>query len=405
MKRMRNRTSSIGRRQFSVENAYTVIQRMPTSSAPSTVSNNASSAAVWPSVRFRPRRFAHRPLPSITIATCAGMRRGSRPAGKSSGTAASYLSSAAHERPPTLDAARALDRGDQPGSGTRSRTYTTSTHRGRAGAWSTPTCTSRCRPTSPTPHASRPPRSTTSRGVVACGGDGLVCAARRARRRARRRPRDRARGLGQRLRPPPRDPARRPGRRRRAPALGARRARRPLPGRDRRRHAARGRRPSPTPGFDAEANRWANTVDWAGGTPLYVLATLRTLASYRPRRVRVTVDDDVLETDAWLVAVGNTRSYAGGMMITPDAALDDGALDVCVVGRVSRADFLRTFPKVFDGTHTRHPLVTMRRGTQRHDRDARGARRRPSCGRAASGSARSPRDSRPCPARSVWSAT
>ncbi len=115
-------------------------------------------------------------------------------------------------------------------------------------------------------------------------------------------------------------------------------------------------------GFDAEANRWANTIDWAGGTPLYVLATLRTLASYRPRRVRVTVDDDVLETDAWLVAVGNTRSYAGGMIITPDAALDDGALDVCVVGRVSRVDFLRTFPKVFDGTHTRNPLVTMRRG-------------------------------------------
>jgi diacylglycerol kinase (ATP) len=115
-------------------------------------------------------------------------------------------------------------------------------------------------------------------------------------------------------------------------------------------------------GFDAEANRWANTIDWAGGTPLYVLATLRTLASYRPRRVRVTADDDVLETDAWLVAVGNTRSYAGGMIITPDAALDDGALDVCVVGRVSRVDFLRTFPKVFDGTHTRNPLVTMRRG-------------------------------------------
>ena len=117
-------------------------------------------------------------------------------------------------------------------------------------------------------------------------------------------------------------------------------------------------------GFDAEANRWANTVDWASGTPLYVLAVLRTLASYRPRRVRVTVDDDVLETDAWLVAVGNTRSYAGGMMITPDAALDDGAARrVRRRPRVARR-FLRTFPKVFDGTHTRNPLVTMRRGTR-----------------------------------------
>jgi diacylglycerol kinase (ATP) len=31
---------------------------------------------------------------------------------------------------------------------------------------------------------------------------------------------------------------------------------------------------------------------------------------------------------------------------------------------VSRADFLRTFPRVFDGTHARHPAVTIRRGKE-----------------------------------------
>ncbi len=117
-------------------------------------------------------------------------------------------------------------------------------------------------------------------------------------------------------------------------------------------------------GFDAEANRWANGVDWIGGTPLYVLAVLRTLSSYAPRRVRVTVDNDVVDEDAWLVAVANTRSYAGGMIIAPDASLDDDALDVCIVGKVSRADFLRTFPKVFAGTHVKHPAVSTRRGSR-----------------------------------------
>jgi diacylglycerol kinase (ATP) len=115
-------------------------------------------------------------------------------------------------------------------------------------------------------------------------------------------------------------------------------------------------------GFDAEANRWANGVERIGGTPLYVLAVLRTLSSYVPRRVRVIVDDDVVDTDAWLVAVANTRSYAGGMVIAPGASLDDGTLDACIVGPVSRADFLRTFPKVFSGTHVEHPAVTIRRG-------------------------------------------
>jgi diacylglycerol kinase (ATP) len=115
-------------------------------------------------------------------------------------------------------------------------------------------------------------------------------------------------------------------------------------------------------GFDSEANRWANGITWTSGTALYVLATLRTLATYRPRPMRVTVDGKPDEIDAWLVAVGNTRSYAGGMMITPMATLDDGLLDVCVVGPVSRAGFLRTFPGVFTGRHVQHPLVEQRRG-------------------------------------------
>jgi len=115
-------------------------------------------------------------------------------------------------------------------------------------------------------------------------------------------------------------------------------------------------------GFDAEANRWANTIDTISGTPLYVAATLRTLAVYRPQRFRITVDDHTEAVAAWLVAVGNTRTYASGMAITPGASLRDGALDVCVVGPVSRTDFLTTFPKVFSGEHVDHPQVHTWRG-------------------------------------------
>jgi diacylglycerol kinase (ATP) len=115
-------------------------------------------------------------------------------------------------------------------------------------------------------------------------------------------------------------------------------------------------------GFDSEANRWANAISWATGTPLYVLAVLRTLAVYRPQPIRVTVDDEVWSDDAWLVAVGNSRYYAGGMMITPAAEVDDGALDVCVMGPASRAEFLRRFPSVFKGGHVQMRETVMLRG-------------------------------------------
>ena len=40
----------------------------------------------------------------------------------------------------------------------------------------------------------------------------------------------------------------------------------------------------------------------------------------------------------------------------------DAVADVCVVGAVSRFEFLRSFPRVFRGTHVSHPAVDMHRG-------------------------------------------
>jgi diacylglycerol kinase (ATP) len=110
-------------------------------------------------------------------------------------------------------------------------------------------------------------------------------------------------------------------------------------------------------GFDAEANRWANTVQRLSGTTLYVAAVLRTLAVYKPHSFRLTVDGTAHDVKAWLVAVGNGPAYAGGMNVAPAARLDDGLLDVTVVGAMSKPEFLVNFPKVFKGTHVTHPKV------------------------------------------------
>lgn len=123
-------------------------------------------------------------------------------------------------------------------------------------------------------------------------------------------------------------------------------------------------------GFDAEANRWANNVSWVTGTPLYVLAVLRTLAVYKPTPLEVRVGEEVWRGDARLVAVGNARGYGGGMKIAPAAAIDDGMLDVCIVGAVPRIRFLATFPRVFSGRHVTMRDVTTMRGARVEIRSA-----------------------------------
>ena len=117
-------------------------------------------------------------------------------------------------------------------------------------------------------------------------------------------------------------------------------------------------------GFDSEANRWANGVQWARGSTLYLVSIARTLAVYRPQPVVVRVDVHEWRGKAWLVAIGNTRWYAGGLMITPDAEVDDGLLDVCVITATPTAKFIARFPTVFRGHHTRVDGVMMLRGRE-----------------------------------------
>jgi diacylglycerol kinase (ATP) len=60
-------------------------------------------------------------------------------------------------------------------------------------------------------------------------------------------------------------------------------------------------------------------------------------------------------------AIANGSTYGGGRRVAPAAHLQNGWLDVCVIGELSRFDFLRAFPLVFRGTHADHPAVTMLR--------------------------------------------
>ena len=120
-------------------------------------------------------------------------------------------------------------------------------------------------------------------------------------------------------------------------------------------------------GFDSEVNETANamTVN-LGGTGTYVAALMKTLSRFSPASYALTLDDVPLDLDAMLVVVGNGISYGGGMKVLPDASLVDGRLDVCIVEALSKAAFLRAFPKVFTGSHGSHPKVRLSDRDLRH---------------------------------------
>lgn len=110
-------------------------------------------------------------------------------------------------------------------------------------------------------------------------------------------------------------------------------------------------------GFDSVVNERANQLRWPKGPQRYNVAIALELPKFRPIEYEITCDAMTFSTKAMLVAVGNGKSYGGGMNVCPQAQLHDGLFDVVILEPVSKVEFIKTFPKVYSGSHIHHPRV------------------------------------------------
>jgi diacylglycerol kinase (ATP) len=117
-------------------------------------------------------------------------------------------------------------------------------------------------------------------------------------------------------------------------------------------------------GLDAAANRAANRQPrWLRAHGGYFLSALGAIAFHRSSTIRVLLPDAGGQWTEWqhepatLVAVANNGTYGGGIRIAPEAAFDDGKLDVCFIRASTRWDRLTLFPQVIRGKHLGSPLV------------------------------------------------
>ena len=114
-------------------------------------------------------------------------------------------------------------------------------------------------------------------------------------------------------------------------------------------------------GFDSLVNEKANKMKWPKGPMKYNLAIAMELPKFKPLNYTIELDNQVIETEAMLIAVGNGGSYGGGMKVCPDAVMSDGLFDVMVLRPVSKVEFVRVFPTVFSGKHINHKQVDIYR--------------------------------------------
>ena len=110
-------------------------------------------------------------------------------------------------------------------------------------------------------------------------------------------------------------------------------------------------------GFDSVVNERANKMKWPKGPAKYNVAIALEFPRFNAIEFKIFADEKVLEVEAMLIAIGNGQSYGGGMRVCPNADLHDGLLDIMILHPVSKFEFLKVFPTVYQGTHIEHPQV------------------------------------------------
>ncbi|MDQ6842606.1 MAG: diacylglycerol kinase family lipid kinase [Actinomycetota bacterium] len=125
-------------------------------------------------------------------------------------------------------------------------------------------------------------------------------------------------------------------------------------------------------GFDSDANRIANATRVVRGNLVYLYAAVAALAHWKPASFELTLDGEHRAFTGYSVALANSRSYGGGMLLAPDASMQDGHLEVVMIHQMPRARFLWLLPTVFRGAHVRFREVEITRAHEvelRCDRD------------------------------------
>jgi diacylglycerol kinase (ATP) len=115
-------------------------------------------------------------------------------------------------------------------------------------------------------------------------------------------------------------------------------------------------------GFTADVGALTNRYFKPLGPFGYLLGVFVRVAQLKRRAFTLRCDDDPDwdERCALFLTFNNSKYTGGKMLIAPDADSTDGYIEFVRWGPIGRLGLLRTLPRLFDGTHIKHPLASRR---------------------------------------------
>lgn len=92
------------------------------------------------------------------------------------------------------------------------------------------------------------------------------------------------------------------------------------------------------------------------GMTAYVVALFMTLARFKYKHVRLTLDGKVYEREVVVVTCSNGVRYGGGILVAPRASLFDGKMDVVIINKVPKVKVPFILGQYIKGEHVKMPF-------------------------------------------------
>ncbi|MFQ5823849.1 MAG: diacylglycerol/lipid kinase family protein [bacterium] len=101
-------------------------------------------------------------------------------------------------------------------------------------------------------------------------------------------------------------------------------------------------------GFDAVVGKRFNEFSRRGPIPYFYLSA-KEFFVYKPEWLKICFDGNILEINPFVIAVANGQQYGNGAIIAPEAKINDGLFDICIVHQLTFLQLFSAIPKLFKG--------------------------------------------------------
>jgi diacylglycerol kinase family enzyme len=115
-------------------------------------------------------------------------------------------------------------------------------------------------------------------------------------------------------------------------------------------------------GFTADVGAITNRMFKPFGHLGYLLGVFVKLVQLKRRPFKMRCDDDEQwdERRCLFLTFNNSKFTGGTMLIAPNADPSDGLIEYVRWGPIGRLGLIRMLPRLYDGTHIKHPLASRR---------------------------------------------